>query len=131
MAGTQVADRLTAEAGTASGASFCWLPGRTRSSTLCGICCGHFLMPFWEFIGATMAGKALVKARIFLPLHLLGMRAGALPNSQSRCMMHIPVTQACDTYRSNPRSHISLLSWCIPRHQVCGIAPYNALLCIS
>ncbi len=30
---------------------------------LCGICCGHFLMPFWEFIGATMAGKALVKAR--------------------------------------------------------------------
>ena len=30
---------------------------------LCGICCGHFLMPFWEFIGATMAGKALVKVR--------------------------------------------------------------------
>jgi len=34
---------------------------------LCGICCGHFLMPFWEFIGATMAGKALVKARSSLP----------------------------------------------------------------
>lgn len=34
---------------------------------LCGICCGHFLMPFWEFIGATMAGKALVKARLLLP----------------------------------------------------------------
>jgi uncharacterized membrane protein YdjX (TVP38/TMEM64 family) len=33
---------------------------------LCGICCGHFLMPFWEFIGATMAGKALVKVH-FLP----------------------------------------------------------------
>ena len=37
---------------------------------LCGICCGHFLMPFWEFIGATMAGKALVKARRSLHLEL-------------------------------------------------------------
>ena len=30
---------------------------------LCGICCGHFLMPFWQFFGATLAGKAIVKAR--------------------------------------------------------------------
>jgi uncharacterized membrane protein YdjX (TVP38/TMEM64 family) len=30
---------------------------------LCGICCGHFLMPFWQFFGATLAGKAVVKAR--------------------------------------------------------------------
>ena len=29
---------------------------------LCGICCGHFLMPFWTFFGGTFAGKALVKA---------------------------------------------------------------------
>mmetsp|Transcript_9964 Transcript_9964/g.40343 ORF Transcript_9964/g.40343 Transcript_9964/m.40343 type:complete len:400 (-) Transcript_9964:49-1248(-) len=29
---------------------------------LCGICCGHFLMPFWSFFGATFLGKALVKA---------------------------------------------------------------------
>ena len=28
---------------------------------LCGICCGHFQMPFWEFFGATFCGKALVK----------------------------------------------------------------------
>ena len=28
---------------------------------LCGICCGHFLMPFWQFFGATLAGKAIVK----------------------------------------------------------------------
>jgi vacuole membrane protein 1 len=28
---------------------------------LCGICCGHFLMPFWEFFGATFLGKGVVK----------------------------------------------------------------------
>lgn len=25
---------------------------------LCGICCGHFQMPFWTFFGATLLGKA-------------------------------------------------------------------------
>jgi len=29
---------------------------------LCGICCGHFLMPFWSFFGGTFLGKAGVKA---------------------------------------------------------------------
>jgi len=28
---------------------------------LCGICCGHFLMPFWSFFLATFIGKALFK----------------------------------------------------------------------
>lgn len=28
---------------------------------LCGICCGHFLMPFWEFFGATLLGKGGIK----------------------------------------------------------------------
>jgi hypothetical protein len=28
---------------------------------LCGICCGAFLMPFWQFFGATLIGKGLVK----------------------------------------------------------------------
>lgn len=28
---------------------------------LCGICCGHFLMPFWTFFGATFVGKACVR----------------------------------------------------------------------
>lgn len=28
---------------------------------LCGICCGAFLMPFWEFFGATVLGKGVVK----------------------------------------------------------------------
>jgi hypothetical protein len=28
---------------------------------LCGICCGHFLMPFWTFFGATLIGKAFIR----------------------------------------------------------------------
>jgi membrane protein YqaA with SNARE-associated domain len=28
---------------------------------LCGICCGHFLMPFWTFFAATFIGKAIVR----------------------------------------------------------------------
>jgi len=28
---------------------------------LCGICCGHFLMPFWTFFGATFLGKAIIR----------------------------------------------------------------------
>ncbi|ETI34742.1 hypothetical protein F441_18664 [Phytophthora nicotianae CJ01A1] len=31
---------------------------------LCGICCGHFLMPFWTFFGATLIGKALIKVNM-------------------------------------------------------------------
>jgi len=28
---------------------------------LCGICCGHYLMPFWDFFLATLIGKAVVR----------------------------------------------------------------------
>ncbi|KAL6751502.1 hypothetical protein V8C86DRAFT_2777070 [Haematococcus lacustris] len=28
---------------------------------LCGLCCGAFMMPFWQFFGATLIGKGLVK----------------------------------------------------------------------
>ena len=45
---------------------------------LCGICCGHFLMPFWHFFGATFIGKTLIKSNmqsaffimLFTPEHL-------------------------------------------------------------
>lgn len=45
---------------------------------LCGICCGHFRMPFWTFFGGTLAGKAFVKA----PLQAAG--AVALFGSSTR-----------------------------------------------
>ena len=28
---------------------------------LCGIVCGHFRMPFWQFFGATLIGKGIIK----------------------------------------------------------------------
>ena len=31
---------------------------------LAGITCGHFLVPFWTFFGATLIGKAVVKMHI-------------------------------------------------------------------
>ncbi|CAJ0581181.1 unnamed protein product, partial [Mesorhabditis spiculigera] len=31
---------------------------------LAGITCGHFLVPFWSFFGATLIGKALVKMHV-------------------------------------------------------------------
>ena len=31
---------------------------------LAGITCGHFLIPFWTFFGATLIGKAIVKMHL-------------------------------------------------------------------
>ncbi|VDI67951.1 Hypothetical predicted protein, partial [Mytilus galloprovincialis] len=31
---------------------------------LAGITCGHFLIPFWTFFGATLIGKAVIKIHI-------------------------------------------------------------------
>eukprot|EP00808_Paulinella_micropora_P010909 g12403.t1 len=31
---------------------------------LCGICCGHFGMPFWTFFGGTLVGKAFIKVNM-------------------------------------------------------------------
>ena len=37
---------------------------------LAGITCGHFLIPFWTFFGATLMGKALVKMHVQVDLQL-------------------------------------------------------------
>lgn len=63
---------------------------------LCGICCGHFLMPFWQFLGATFIGKALIKANgqamffimLFTPHHLeqfVGFVESVIPDSMEPC----------------------------------------------
>eukprot|EP00668_Euglena_longa_P035351 GGOE01045415.1.p1 GENE.GGOE01045415.1~~GGOE01045415.1.p1 ORF type:complete len:504 (+),score=170.95 GGOE01045415.1:70-1512(+) len=38
---------------------------------LCGMACGHFMMPFWTFFGATYIGKALVKINLQSAIILL------------------------------------------------------------
>jgi membrane protein YqaA with SNARE-associated domain len=35
---------------------------------LAGITCGHFLIPFWTFFGATLVGKAIVKMHVQVAL---------------------------------------------------------------
>ncbi len=30
---------------------------------LAGLTCGHFLVPFWTFFGATILGKAVIKVQ--------------------------------------------------------------------
>lgn len=41
---------------------------------LAGITCGHFLVPFWTFFGATLIGKAIIK------MHIQVIRAESLLN---------------------------------------------------
>lgn len=49
-----------------------------------GVACGHFLMPFWTFFGATYIGKALIK--INLQSAVILMLFGRAPQRQgSRC----------------------------------------------
>lgn len=31
---------------------------------LAGMTCGHFLIPFWSFFGATVVGKAIIKMHL-------------------------------------------------------------------
>jgi len=64
---------------------------------LCGICCGHFLMPFWQFLGATFIGKALIKSlsqacffiMLFTPSHLesfVGFVESVIPDVLDPCV---------------------------------------------
>ena len=43
---------------------------------LCGIVCGHFRMPFWQFFGATLIGKGIIKV-IVLKFMFLQSRPAA------------------------------------------------------
>jgi len=64
---------------------------------LCGICCGHFLMPFWTFFLATFIGKALLKVNLqacfFITLFteeyltsLVSWIEHAIPNNMDLCV---------------------------------------------
>lgn len=43
---------------------FCVLQIPNPLFDLAGITCGHFLVPFWTFFGATLIGKAIIKMHI-------------------------------------------------------------------
>eukprot|EP01119_Soliformovum_irregulare_P021982 TRINITY_DN7419_c0_g1_i1.p1 TRINITY_DN7419_c0_g1~~TRINITY_DN7419_c0_g1_i1.p1 ORF type:complete len:490 (-),score=111.01 TRINITY_DN7419_c0_g1_i1:40-1455(-) len=46
---------------------------------LCGICCGHFLMPFWVFFSATFIGKALIKVHFQSAFFIVLFSQDSLP----------------------------------------------------
>ena len=56
-------------------------PSSCAAFDLCGICCGAFMMPFWEFFGATLIGKGVVKVTgqtaFFIALFRCGSWAAA------------------------------------------------------
>lgn len=92
---------------------------------LCGICCGHFLMPFWEFIGATMAGKALVKARP--PSHLCAGRH----HLQSAAAHLIYIDQAPDSPANPGQGRVVLLASDPRIHKPCCQARCEATIALD
>jgi len=77
---------------------------------LCGICCGHFLMPFWKFLAATFIGKALIKINLqacfFITLfteehlaNLIGAIERIIPDSLDPCVTI--VGKECHTIINN------------------------------
>lgn len=48
--------------------SGCFLQIPNPLFDLAGITCGHFLIPFWTFFGATLIGKAIIKMHIQVSL---------------------------------------------------------------
>ena len=45
---------------------------------LAGITCGHFLVPFWTFFGATLIGKAVIKMHIQVKRKTLHLQCTAV-----------------------------------------------------
>ncbi|KFM28623.1 Vacuole membrane protein 1-like protein [Auxenochlorella protothecoides] len=61
---------------------------------LCGITCGHFLMPFWEFFGATLLGKGVIKVAgqtaFFVALFREGTRERAFAAIEAATPARLP-----------------------------------------
>jgi len=64
---------------------------------LCGICCGHSLMPFWEFFGATLIGKGVIKvsgqAAFFIAIFREGSRERVFNALEHALPSRLPLMQ--------------------------------------
>lgn len=56
---------------------------------LAGITCGHFLVPFWTFFGATLIGKAIIKMHIQVIV-----ASSSLPNDDELIKRHISLAHS-------------------------------------
>eukprot|EP00656_Telonema_subtile_P054927 TRINITY_DN8329_c0_g1_i2.p2 TRINITY_DN8329_c0_g1~~TRINITY_DN8329_c0_g1_i2.p2 ORF type:complete len:176 (+),score=45.03 TRINITY_DN8329_c0_g1_i2:936-1463(+) len=57
---------------------------------LCGICCGHFQMPFWQFFGGTFVGKALIKVHLQSLFFITLFTADYLQSVLSTVQQYLP-----------------------------------------
>ncbi|XP_055593659.1 vacuole membrane protein 1-like isoform X2 [Uranotaenia lowii] len=57
---------------------------------LAGITCGHFLVPFWTFFGATMIGKAVIKMHIQKIFVIIAFNEN-LVDTAVDMIVHLPV----------------------------------------
>lgn len=58
-----------------------------------GICCGHFLMPFWTFFGATLIGKAVIKVNMQAGMTIVACRIPTRICRVYYCMNIIPINK--------------------------------------
>ncbi|XP_076345603.1 vacuole membrane protein 1-like isoform X2 [Tachypleus tridentatus] len=58
---------------------------------LAGITCGHFLVPFWTFFGATLIGKAIIKMHIQKLFVIIAFNEHQVENLVSK-LKYIPYT---------------------------------------
>ncbi|XP_013781794.1 vacuole membrane protein 1-like [Limulus polyphemus] len=58
---------------------------------LAGITCGHFLVPFWTFFGATLIGKAIIKMHIQKLFVIIAFNEHQVENVVSK-LKYIPYT---------------------------------------
>uniref|UniRef100_A0A8C6M845 Vacuole membrane protein 1 n=1 Tax=Nothobranchius furzeri TaxID=105023 RepID=A0A8C6M845_NOTFU len=93
---------------------------------LAGITCGHFLVPFWTFFGATLIGKAVIKMHIqklFVIItfsnhiveqmvSLIGSVPRVGPSLQKPFSQYLEA-QKNKLHHAGGKSNINLKQWCI------------------
>ncbi|GAM22865.1 hypothetical protein SAMD00019534_060400 [Acytostelium subglobosum LB1] len=60
---------------------------------LAGITCGHYLVPFWKFFGATLIGKAVIKAHIQACFVVLAFNTETLTAVVNMIETYIPLSK--------------------------------------
>lgn len=73
---------------------------------LAGITCGHFLVPFWTFFGATLIGKAIIKMHIQVrPSHVKKVSAAVFADTSFHHLKTVSAEKP-ETGSECARSHL-------------------------
>ena len=66
---------------------------------LAGITCGHFLVPFWTFFGATLIGKAVIKMHIQKMFVIIAFNE-SLIESALQYLQYVPILGKVTPFRA-------------------------------